>query len=34
MHGEAETAEGFAVGLRNELGWNAHAPNRGEVIKM
>jgi metallo-beta-lactamase family protein len=34
MHGEAETADGFAARLHNELGWNARAPNRGEAIKI
>jgi metallo-beta-lactamase family protein len=34
VHGEPETATGFAATIERELGWRAHAASRGEAVEV
>ena len=34
VHGEAQTARGFAERVAHDLGWHTHAPARGERIEL
>jgi len=34
VHGEAETAEGFAATIEQQLGWRATAASRGDMVEL